>query len=217
MMSPNADLRCTAKQAMADAYWQGQKRDASHSEFPLYKWKRCQTLPSSERASSYTSTTSSVAFEKDMDRLITTPSAWKGVKDRTPGEKSVVETTNLPPPPELDIFGDSPEGLPVSREPRARSGLSRSKSQPRVGISKGVCELSCLTSTPGTYTLCHEQHLMVESAARFHLLENFHRSKLPLTDLACHRTYVCIHPTRAYPHRRRRRRIFLISTSWPLP
>ena len=139
MMSPNADLRCTAKQAMADAYWQGQKRDASHSELYLFKWKQRQTLSSPERASSYTSTNSSVAFEKDMDRLLTmTPSAWKGAKDRNTGEKPVIGTKDVSPP-ELDVFRDSLEEPPVFLGPRARSGLSRSKSQPRVGISKGAC------------------------------------------------------------------------------
>jgi len=59
--------------------------------------------------------------------------AWKG------GEKPVLETKNLPSPPELDVFRDSLEGPPVCLGPRARSGLPRSKSQPRVGISKRAC------------------------------------------------------------------------------
>jgi serine/threonine protein kinase len=33
MMSPNADLRCTAKQAMIDPYWQTHKKDHSHSKW----------------------------------------------------------------------------------------------------------------------------------------------------------------------------------------
>jgi len=56
-MSPNADLKCTAKQAMADAYWQGQKRGMP----------RTVSLSDSFFFSG--------AFEKDMDRLL--PSAWE--------------------------------------------------------------------------------------------------------------------------------------------
>jgi len=33
IMSPNADLRCTAKQAMVDPYWQTRKNDLSHSKY----------------------------------------------------------------------------------------------------------------------------------------------------------------------------------------
>jgi serine/threonine protein kinase len=32
MMSPNADLRCTAKQAIVDSYWQTHQKDLSHSK-----------------------------------------------------------------------------------------------------------------------------------------------------------------------------------------
>src|SRR6266545_2144210 len=173
------------------------------------------SILSPERASSCTSTTSSITFEKDMDRLlIMTPSAWKGLKDRNSDEKPVVETKKLHSPPGLDIFNDTPEEPSFSLDPQARSGLPRSRSQPRVGITKGTGHLF-LTSIPDTYTLCHEQQRMVESVPKLLLLQNFHQSKLPPFAHPCHRTYEHIHPTRAYPHRRRRRRIFLISTSWP--
>ncbi|KAJ3482863.1 hypothetical protein NLJ89_g12113 [Agrocybe chaxingu] len=61
MISPNADLRCTAMQAMADSYWQASKKEA---------------LVQHKRASSYTS---SIVFEKDVEKLLSlTPLAWKG-------------------------------------------------------------------------------------------------------------------------------------------
>jgi len=39
MIAPNADLRCTAMQAMADSYWQAPKKDAvanMHSPYQIY-------------------------------------------------------------------------------------------------------------------------------------------------------------------------------------
>lgn len=34
MLAPNADLRCTASEAMADLYWAQKPSEVSHSEWP---------------------------------------------------------------------------------------------------------------------------------------------------------------------------------------
>ncbi|KAJ6461646.1 hypothetical protein DFH09DRAFT_582339 [Mycena vulgaris] len=57
MISPNADLRCTASDAMNDPYWRQVKESAA-----LHR-----------RSSSYTS---SVVFEKDSSKLVNTLSPW---------------------------------------------------------------------------------------------------------------------------------------------
>lgn len=35
MVSPNVDLRCTATEAMADPYWEGQRETTSHSKLSI--------------------------------------------------------------------------------------------------------------------------------------------------------------------------------------
>lgn len=141
MMSPNADLRCTAKQAMSDVYWQMQKKDVLHSKLfqvafgNTFSDKGMQTP--TERASSYASTTSSVVFEKDEENLLMTPSSWKGVKDK----KLEKPATGINPQlsPVLDVLKDSRDNTLTPTRTKARgSGLTRSKSQPRVaGVLKG--------------------------------------------------------------------------------
>ncbi|KAK0188110.1 hypothetical protein F5146DRAFT_1062051 [Armillaria mellea] len=61
MISPNADLRCTASEAMQDPYWKSREEDPHH-----------------RRSSSHTS---SLVFEKDMSKLL----------DRTPSRSHVTK------------------------------------------------------------------------------------------------------------------------------
>ncbi|KAF8887180.1 hypothetical protein BD779DRAFT_1528545 [Infundibulicybe gibba] len=67
MVAPNADLRCTASEAMLDAYWV----------------ERGSSATAHRRSSSYTS---SIVFEKDMAKLLNL-SPWKGKEapDSPPG------------------------------------------------------------------------------------------------------------------------------------
>ncbi|CAA7265469.1 unnamed protein product [Cyclocybe aegerita] len=103
MISPNADLRCTAMQAMADSYWQASKKDPA--------------LVQHKRASSYTS---SIVFEKDVEKLLSlTPPAWKG-KDKE-NVKGLLQS----PPGLLDVFRDE-------NDTSKRRTLAKSRSQPKV-------------------------------------------------------------------------------------
>ena len=119
MISPNADLRCTAMQAIADPYWQTTRKDStSHSQFSRY-------LPSelnpffilSERSSSHTS---SLAFEKDLARLMNLSSPWKSKQ-------------NIATPPGLNSTNeDSKDDLFGGKRPT----LAKSKSHLKVTATK---------------------------------------------------------------------------------
>ncbi|PFH46524.1 hypothetical protein AMATHDRAFT_199381 [Amanita thiersii Skay4041] len=94
MTAPNADLRCTATDAMEDEYWH-------HRPFAV-----------THRRSS--SSNSSVIFEKDLARLLTTPPKR--------GRKSPVT------PPGLDAENDNVTHV----DDLPRQSLTRSRSQPKV-------------------------------------------------------------------------------------
>ena len=129
MISPNADLRCTAMQAVADPYWQ-MARSPSHSQFSFY----LNLLPSefnlfsnlSERSSSHTS---SLAFEKDLARLMNLSPPWKG----KPNKEIVTPPPGLNPAKETskdDLFG--------SKHPT----LAKSKSQSKVAANKSKANIA---------------------------------------------------------------------------
>lgn len=123
MISPNADLRCTAMQAIADSYWQESRRESmittAHSQLIgelLFEKELADMTLSLERATSYDS---SMVFEKDVDvddSIVMTPE-WK----------------------KKENFMQSPPGLDVSdvfTDDTKRPTLSKAKSQPKVAASK---------------------------------------------------------------------------------
>lgn len=81
MISPSADLRCTASQAMADECWRPSRESLnSHSEHAYSINIRIHWPKFVGRSSSYTS---SVIFEKDMAKLIDrTPSSTRSAKGK---------------------------------------------------------------------------------------------------------------------------------------
>ncbi|KAJ8523229.1 hypothetical protein ONZ45_g266 [Pleurotus djamor] len=97
MLAPNADLRCTASEAMMDEYWRHSPPQVSH-----------------KRSVSHNS---SLAFDKDLSRVLATPSRVK-------------DNTDLSSPPGL--------GSPLRRvedKLSPRHTLVKSKSQPKVNSS----------------------------------------------------------------------------------
>lgn len=130
MISPNADLRCTAMQAAADPYWQTTRKDSpSHSQFSCY----LNLLPSelnsysdlSERSSSHTS---SLAFEKDLARLMSLSPPWKSKQNK-----------ETPTPPGLNAANeDSKNDLFGSKPPT----LAKSKSQSKVAATKSKANIA---------------------------------------------------------------------------
>ncbi|KAL4261794.1 non-specific serine/threonine protein kinase [Pleurotus pulmonarius] len=100
MLAPNADLRCTASEAMADLYWAQKPSEVSH-----------------RRSTSYNS---SLAFDKDLSRVLATPS------------RSTKENTDLSSPPGLG----SPLSRKVDNKLAAPHVLLKSKSQPKVNATK---------------------------------------------------------------------------------
>jgi serine/threonine-protein kinase GIN4 len=128
MISPNADLRCTAMQAIADPYWQTTRKDSPlHSQFSCY----LNLLPSelnsyfnlSERSSSHTS---SLAFEKDLARLMNLSPPWKSKQ-------------NIASPLGLNTANeDSKDDLFGSKHPM----LAKSKSQSKVAATKSKANIT---------------------------------------------------------------------------
>ncbi|KAF9450563.1 kinase-like protein [Macrolepiota fuliginosa MF-IS2] len=91
MIAPNADLRCTASQAMADEFWRPRK----------------ESISTHRRSSSYTS---SVVFEKDMAKLLDlTPSSTRSGKE------------NLKSPPGLESPLASRRDLPSRQLNKSKS------------------------------------------------------------------------------------------------
>ncbi|KAF8799033.1 hypothetical protein BYT27DRAFT_7202794 [Phlegmacium glaucopus] len=106
MISPNADLRCTAMQAIADPYWQMPRKEST---------------PGHKRSSSYTS---SIVFEKDMAKLMNlTPSSWKSK-----------ENAKIATPPGLDCAHEDSKDDDLFGS--KRTTLAKSKSQPKVAGTK---------------------------------------------------------------------------------
>jgi serine/threonine-protein kinase GIN4 len=129
MISPNADLRCTAMQAIADPYWHT-ARLPSHSQFSCY----LNLLPSelnlysnlSERSSSHTS---SLAFEKDLARLMNMSPPWKSKQNKE------IAT----PPPGLNAANEiSKDDLFGSKRPT----LAKAKSQSKVAANKSKANIA---------------------------------------------------------------------------
>lgn len=128
MISPNADLRCTAMQAIADPYWQTIRKDLpSHSQFSCYlnlllsELNSCSDL--SDRSSSHTS---SLAFEKDLARLMNLSPPWKSKH-------------NIASPQGLNIANeDSKDDLFSTKRPT----LAKSKSQSKVAVTKSKANIT---------------------------------------------------------------------------
>ena len=130
MISPNADLRCTAMQAIADPYWQTTRKDSpSHSQFSCYLNLLLSELNSysdlSERSSSHTS---SLAFEKDLARLMNLSSPWKSKQNKEFATPPGLNTANE----------DSKDDMFGSKCP----ALAKSKSQLKVAATKSKANIA---------------------------------------------------------------------------
>ncbi|KAG5653104.1 hypothetical protein H0H81_002251 [Sphagnurus paluster] len=111
MVAPNADLRCTASQAMNDPYWAYRKESMSH-----------------RRSSSYTS---SIVFEKDMSKLLSSPLSRPNdeLLDSPPGleplKKPSKENTLAPQMPMLNRARSQPKVMTATKRVFPSSKLSR--------------------------------------------------------------------------------------------
>lgn len=110
MMSPNADLRCTASGALNDAYWKSKRDSQIHRTF-LALCAGVSVVANkvgcfAGRSASYTS----LAFEKDLDKLL-----------------------NMTPPSKAIENPVSPPGLGHElSDASMRHSLVKSRSQPKV-------------------------------------------------------------------------------------
>ncbi|TFK27626.1 hypothetical protein FA15DRAFT_701826 [Coprinopsis marcescibilis] len=116
MMSPNADLRCTAAQALADGYWQVGSRSRA-SQFTHHR---------------SSSAISSIVFEKDLDKLLNmTPPSAARIRRTTDGRLD----DPLSPPgldqPAASASATKDDSVSVS----AYGRLVKSKSQPKVAVA----------------------------------------------------------------------------------
>ncbi|GLB38202.1 putative protein tyrosine kinase [Lyophyllum shimeji] len=104
MVAPNADLRCTATQAMSDPYWAYRKDSTTH-----------------RRSSSYTS---SIVFEKDMSKLLNVSKSWLNdeLPQSPPGlesaKKESKEDTQIP---QLTRAKSQPKVAAAKLQPRKRA------------------------------------------------------------------------------------------------
>ncbi|KAG6853053.1 hypothetical protein C0991_007197 [Blastosporella zonata] len=110
MIAPNADLRCTATQAMSDSYWAYRKERVASP-----------AAASHRRSTSYTS---SVVFEKDMLELMEAARPWieqKELPDSPPGldllKKSSQEISQIP---QLARTRSQPKNAVAKPPPRKR-------------------------------------------------------------------------------------------------
>ncbi|KAF9468652.1 kinase-like domain-containing protein [Collybia nuda] len=103
MVAPNADLRCTASQAMVDPYWRYRKDSAAMHR----------------RSSSYTS---SIVFEKDMAKLMnaTPPRIGKGNLLTPPGLDPLKSSKESLRSPQLTKSKSQPKVAATNAVPRKR-------------------------------------------------------------------------------------------------
>lgn len=121
MLSPNADLRCTASQAIADDYWHPRK----------------ESLVSHNRSSSYTS---SIVFEKDLAKLINvTPSSRHGKEnlDTPPGLKPLA----------TDLFKEERNRPIVKSKSQPKVTSTKIQTRKRVPVHP-VVDLSPIKASP---------------------------------------------------------------------
>lgn len=142
MLSPNADLRCTADEAMKDIYWvQVQQKDQAghvneHRRLTIYISIQSLTLFLITGRS--TSCTSSIVFEKDWAKLTAPEIKSKPQRPSPLGNSNSIRT---PPRSREDIGKESkdkgyshvpsPPGLDSSKNHNYRT-LVKSKSQGKV-------------------------------------------------------------------------------------
>ena len=108
MMSPNADLRCTASGALNDAYWKSKRDSQIHRMSNLCDNVHVANIFAG-RSASYTS----LAFEKDLDKLL-----------------------NMTPPSKAIENPVSPPGLGHElSDASMRHSLVKSRSQPKVNTA----------------------------------------------------------------------------------
>jgi hypothetical protein len=123
MMAPNADLRCTASQAMLDPYWQKSPEGESHrkciSFYSVHPFIVITKFPGKSL-----SVASSIVFEKDISKLMETSPPWSPPAS---GKE------NLSPP------GLDPRKLPTGPTPSGgRQTITKARSQPKVLQPKGI-------------------------------------------------------------------------------
>ncbi|TFK40865.1 hypothetical protein BDQ12DRAFT_648195 [Crucibulum laeve] len=148
MIAPNADLRCTATQAMADAYW-GPRKDA---------------LAAHRRSTSYTS---SVVFEKDMAKLLNmTPTSRKGKENlATPPGLDVLRDASSSSIPR-----------PALSKSRSQTKVATSKIQPRKRVpAPPIMDLSPIKASPPTSPLTSAS--AKENIASFNALASSTKSR----------------------------------------
>lgn len=117
MIAPNADLRYTAPEAMADPFWDYRKTSVTaHSTCSIDPYHISTESCVVGRSSSYTS---SVVFEKDLSKLMNDTSRHLNEMPQSPPGLSPIEGK----PPK--------ERLPVPL-------ITKVKSQPKVAAANGM-------------------------------------------------------------------------------
>ena len=129
MIAPNADLRCTAVDIMIDPYWSSRVESASHAH-STYPCPSCHAsvlifkLNYPERSAS---ASPSIAFEKDMSKLLDVSLPWptRSASTKNKDKENVVLVPK-----------DNNENMEPKSDCTA-ANHARSKSQPKVAAPKG--------------------------------------------------------------------------------
>ncbi|EEB89572.1 hypothetical protein MPER_12312 [Moniliophthora perniciosa FA553] len=124
MLAPNADLRCTASEAMKDPYWT--------PDGNLRTDRR--------RSSSYTS---SIVFEKDMSKLMDVSTPWSTPGDRT-GIHSPSSTSRVTPNSN-EVTGSSKTVVKSKSQPKVNATKAATKK--RIPVAE---DLSPIKASPPT-------------------------------------------------------------------
>ncbi|ESK95245.1 map microtubule affinity-regulating kinase 4 isoform 2 [Moniliophthora roreri MCA 2997] len=124
MLAPNADLRCTASEAMKDPYWTSDDQ-SSH-----------------RRSSSYTS---SIVFEKDMSKLMDVSSPWSSPGDRT----GIHSPSSLVTPNSNEVTGRNKTVVKSKSQPKVSAIKAATKKRIPVAVDLSPIKASPPTSPNG--------------------------------------------------------------------
>ncbi|KAI0629755.1 hypothetical protein C8Q77DRAFT_1064543 [Trametes polyzona] len=139
MILPNADLRCTASEAMKDPYW-----TATADSAPTSTHRKSASVSHSR--------TSSLILDKDMSKLLDVIPPWSS---RASKEKGKDRITHKEKPKENEhTMADKENGAPA---PVARAGHARSQSQPKLQRApapsvRGVSQAKRQNAVPAVFS-----------------------------------------------------------------
>ncbi|KAI0769137.1 hypothetical protein BD413DRAFT_560042 [Trametes elegans] len=142
MILPNADLRCTASEAMLDAYWAPGAENASAHR---------------KSASVSHSRSSSLVLDKEMSKLLDVIPPWstRANKEKEKERAKAKDKENKENKVHKPAGAAGKENVAMSRreaEPRIMGGHARSQSQPKLHFADGVSQAKRQNAVPAVFS-----------------------------------------------------------------